>query len=100
MLQFMGDNNKLINLHEQKFTELENLKSNIHMFQENTSTSLKNLETQVRQLALNMLNQNKGAFPSDTQKNLKDCMGIQLRSGKEVSSSSRKEKKEKIGEEE
>ena len=32
MLQFMGDNKKLINLHEQKFTELENFKSNIHMF--------------------------------------------------------------------
>ena len=47
-----------------------------------------------------MQNQNKGTFPSDTQKNPKDCMEIQLRSGKEVSSSSRKEKKEKIDEEE
>ena len=47
-----------------------------------------------------MKNQNKGAFPSDTQKNPKDCMAIQLRSGKEVSSSSRKEKKEKTDEEE
>ena len=47
-----------------------------------------------------MQNQNKGAFPSDTQKNPKDCMVIQLRSGKEVSSSSRKEKKEKTDEEE
>ena len=35
--------------------------------------------------------QNKGAFPSDTHKNAKDCMAIQLRSGKEVSNSSRKE---------
>ena len=90
MLQFMGDNKKLINLHEQKFNELENFKSNIHMFQANTGASLKNLETQVGQLALNMQNKNKGAFPSDTQKNPKDCMAIQLRSGKEVSSSSRK----------
>ena len=95
MLQFMGDNKKLINLHEQKFNELENFKSNIHMFQANTGASLKNLETQVRQLALNMQNQTKGAFPSDTQKNSKDCMAIQLRSGKEVISSSRKEKKER-----
>ena len=47
-----------------------------------------------------MQNQNKGVFPSDTQKNPKDCMEIQLRSGKEVSSSSRKEKKEKTDEEE
>ena len=100
MLQFMGDNKKLINLHEQKFNELENFKSNIQMFQENIGASLKNLETQVGQLALNIQNQNKGAFPSDTQKNPKDCMEIQLRSGKEVSSNNRKEKKEKTDEEE
>ena len=100
MLQFMGDNKKLINLHEHNFTELENFKSNIHMFQANTGASLKNLETQVGQLALNMQNQNKGAFPSDTQKNPKDCMAIQLRSGKEVTSNSIKEKKEKTDEEE
>ena len=81
MLQFMGDNKKLINLHKQKFNELENFKSNIHMFQANTSASLKNLETQVGQLALNKQNQNKGAFSSDTQKNPKDCMEIQLRRG-------------------
>ena len=93
----MGDNKKLINLHEQKFNELEIFKSNIHMFQANTDASLKNLETQVGQLSLS---QNKGVFPSDTQKNPKDCMAIQLRSGKEVSSSSRKEKKEKTYEEE
>ena len=90
-MQFMGDNKKMINLHEQKFNKLENFKSNIQMFQENTGASLKNLETQVGQLALNMQNQNKGAFPSDTQKNPKDCMEIHLRNGKEVSSSSKKE---------
>ena len=56
------------------------------------------METQVGQLALNMQNQNKGAFPSDTQKNPKDCMAVQLRSGKEMSSSSWKEKKEKTDE--
>ena len=52
MLQFMGDNKKLINLHEQKFNELENFKSNIHMFQANIGASLKNLETQVGQLVI------------------------------------------------
>ena len=55
------------------------------MFQKNASASLKNLETQVGQLALNMPNQNKGTFPSDTQKNPKDCMAIQLRNGKDLS---------------
>ena len=54
------------------------------MFQTNTNSSLKNLETQVEQLALSMHNQHKDAFPSDTRKNLKDCMNITLRSGKEL----------------
>ena len=64
------------------------------MFQKNISASLKNLETKVGQLALNMPNQSKGTFPSDTQKNPKDCMAIQLRSGKDVSNNRRKERKE------
>ena len=41
-----------------------------------------------------MPNQSKGAFPSDTQKNPKDCMAVQLRSGKEVGNNSKKERKE------
>ena len=41
-----------------------------------------------------MPNKSKGTFPSDTQKNPKDCMAVQLRSGKEVGNNSKKEKKE------
>ena len=41
-----------------------------------------------------MPNQSKGTFPSDTQKNLKDYMAIQLRSGKDLSSNKRTERKE------
>ena len=41
-----------------------------------------------------MPNQSKGTFPSDTQKNPKDCMTIQLRSGKDLSSNRRTERKE------
>ena len=41
-----------------------------------------------------MPNQSKGTFPSDTQKNPKDCMAVQLRSGKEVGNNSKKERKE------
>ena len=41
-----------------------------------------------------MPNQSKGTFPSDTQKNPKDCMSIQLRSGKDLSSNKRTESKE------
>ena len=52
--------------------------------------------TQVGQLALNMPNQSKGTFPSDTQKNPKDCMAIQLRSGKDLSSNKRTERKKRL----
>ena len=96
MLQFMGDNNRLIHFHEHKLSDLEAFKSDTQVFQKNTSASLKNLETQVGQLALNMPNQSNGIFPSDTQNNPKDCMEIQLRSGKEVSNNRRKERKEEI----
>ena len=94
MLQFMGDNKRLLQFHEQKISDLEALKPDNHMFQKNASASLKNLETQVGQLATNMPNQNKGTFPSDTQKNPKDCMAIQLRSGKDLSSNKKTKRKE------
>ena len=94
MLQFMGDNKRLLQFHEQKLSDLEAFKFDTQMFQKNASASLKNLETQVGQLALNMPNQSKGTFPSDTQKNPKDCMTIQLRSGKDLSSNKRTERKE------
>ena len=74
----MGDNKKLLNPHEQKFVELETFKSNTQIFQANTNASLKNLETQVGQLASTLQNKTKDAFPSDTQKNLRDCMAVQL----------------------
>ena len=94
MLHFMGDNKRLIHFHEHKLSDLEAFKSDTQVFQKNTSASLKNLETQVGHLALNMPNQSKGTFPSDTQKNPKDCMTVQLRSGKEVGNNRKKERKE------
>ena len=94
MLQFMGDNKRLLQFHEHKLSNLEAFNSDTQMFQKNASASLKNLETQVGQLALNMPNQNKGTFPSDTQKNPKDCMAIQLRSGKDLSSNKKIEGEE------
>ena len=94
MLQFMGDNKRLLQFHEQKLYDLETFKSDTQMFQKNASASLKNLKTQVGQLALNMPNQNKGTFPSDTQKNPKDCMAIQLRSGKDLSSNRKTDRNE------
>ena len=53
------------------------------MFQANTNAFLKNLENQVRQLALAMKNQSRDSFPSDTKKNPKDCMTVTL-SGKDL----------------
>ena len=94
MLQFMRDNKRLIHFYEQKLSDLEAFKSDTQVFQKNISASLKNLETQVGQLALSMPNQSKGTFPSDTQKNPNDCMADQLRSGKEVGNNSKKEKKD------
>ena len=91
MLQFMGENKKLLNFHEQKFAELEASNTNSQIFQTITNASLKNLETQIGQLALTLQNQIKDAFPSDMEKNPKDCMAVQLRSGKELE----KEKSEK-----
>ena len=89
MLQFMGDNKRLLQFHEQKLSDLETFKSDTQMFQKNASALLKNLDTQVGKLALKMLNQSKGTFLSDSQKNPKDCMAIQLRSGKDLSSNKR-----------
>ena len=91
MLQFMGENKKLINVHEQRFAELEASNTNSQIFQTTTNASLMNLETQVGKLALTLQNQNKDAFPSDIKKNPKDCMAVQLRSGRELE----KEKSEK-----
>ena len=56
MMQFMGDNKRLLQFHEQKLSDLEAFKSDTQMFQKNASASLKNLETRVGQLALNMPN--------------------------------------------
>ena len=91
MLQFMGGNKKLLNFHEQRFAELEASKTNSQIFQTTTNASLKNLETQIGQLALTLQNQIKDAFPSDMKKNPKVYKAVQLRSGKELE----KEKLEK-----
>ena len=56
MLTSMGENNRLLNIHEQKFSELVAFQANTNVFQANTNASLKNLETQVGQLALAMQN--------------------------------------------
>ena len=54
MLHFMSENKRLLNMHEKRFFELENFLTNTTMFQTNTNAYLKNLDTQMGQLALNM----------------------------------------------
>ena len=56
MISFMGENKRLLNIHEPKFDELAAFQANTTVFQANTNASLKNLETQIGQLALAMQN--------------------------------------------
>ena len=83
----MSENKRILNLHEKKFSELALFQANTTVFQANTNASLKNLETQVGQMALAMQNQSRDSFPSDTKKNPKDCMAITMRSGRELKGS-------------
>ena len=71
MLNYMAENKRILNLHEQKFVELAVFQENRTVFQANTNASLKNLETRVGQLALNMQNQPRDSFPSDTKRILR-----------------------------
>ena len=72
MINFMSNKKRILNLHEKKFSNLENFQANTTVFQANTNASLKNLEMQIRKLAQAM------------HKEPKDCMAVTLRSGKEL----------------
>ena len=74
----------MLNIHEQKFAELATFQANTNVFKANTNAFLKNLETQVGQLALLMQNQSRDSFLSDTKKNPKDCIKVTFRSGREL----------------
>ena len=89
----MARNKIILNLCAKMFVELAVFQANTTMFQVNTNASLKNLETQVGQLALNMQNQSRDSFPTNVKKNPKVYMAITLRSGKELQE--RKEVKKK-----
>ena len=57
---------------------------NMEMNQANLRASLKNLETQIGQLAQSMREHPPKSFPTDTETNPKKCMVVTLRSGKEL----------------
>ena len=89
----MGENKRLLNIHEHKFADLAAFQANTTVFQANTNASLKNLETQVGNLALAMQSRLKDAIPSNTKKNPKDFMVVTLRSGREIEGRKEREKK-------
>ena len=57
--------------------------------------SLKNLETRMGQLAQSLRENPPKSFPSDMEKNPKQCMAVTLRSGKELDEPKKNEKTEK-----
>ena len=52
----MGENKRLLNIHEQNFAEIVAFQENTTVFQANTNDFLKNLEVQIGQLAITMQN--------------------------------------------
>ena len=67
-----------------RFFELENFQANTIVFQKNTNASLRNLETQVGQLALSLQNQSRNAFPNSIEINQKDFIPTSLRGDNEL----------------
>ena len=57
---------------------------NMETNQSNFNATVKNLETQLEQVAQSLKQISSKFFPSDTEKNSKECMAITLRSGKEL----------------
>ena len=67
-----------------KFAELENFQANTSVFQTNINSTLRNLETQVGQLALTLQIQTKNTFPSNTEVNPKDLTPTAMRGNDEL----------------
>ena len=74
-------------MHEKKFAELENFQANTTVFQTNINATLRNLETQVGQLALSLHNQSRNTFPSSTEINPKDLTPTAMRDSDELQGS-------------
>ena len=83
----MLENIRILNLHEKKFFDLENFQANTIVFQTNTNTTMRNLETQVGQLALSLQSQSRNSFPSSIEINPKDLIPTTLRGNDELQGS-------------
>ena len=71
-------------MHEKKFAKLESFQANTIVFQTNINATLRNLETQVGQLALSLQSQSRNTFPSSTEINPKDLTPTAIRSNDEL----------------
>ena len=71
-------------MHEKKFAELENFQANATVFQTNINATLRNLETQVGQLALSLQSQSRNTFPSSTEINPIDLTPTAMRGNDEL----------------
>ena len=80
----MSKNKRILNLHENRFSDLENFQANTIMFQTNTNTIMRNLETQLGQLEVSLRSQSKNTFPSSTEINPKDLTPTTLRDNDEL----------------
>ena len=87
MLQFITENKRILNVHEKKFAELENFQASTTVFQTNINATLRNLETQVGQLALSLQSQSRNTFPSSVEINLKDLTSTAMRGCDEMQGS-------------
>ena len=67
-----------------KFAELENFQVITIVFQININATLRNLETQVGQLALTLQSQKRNTFPNNIEVNPKDLTPTAMRSSDEL----------------
>ena len=74
-------------MHEKKFAELENFKSNTTVFQTNINATLRNLETKVGQQALTWQSQARNTFLNNTEVNPKDLTSTAMRGSDELQGS-------------
>ena len=83
----MTENKGILNVHEKNFAELENFQANTTVFQTNINATLRNLETQVGQLALTLQSQTGNTFPIHTEVNPKDLTPTAMRGSNEMQES-------------
>ena len=71
-------------MHEKKFAKLKNFQANTTVFQTNINATLRNLETQVGQLALSLQSQSRNTFSSSIEINPKYLTPTAMRGSDEL----------------